>query len=181
MTEPTTIDTVPVARTPPGGWRSWPPPILAGCHEPATAGAPDLDGYWRTVSVEVDGADAPAHPAIGHVQRIEQRGDRIVVTGGGIIHDMRCDGTLERGVHDVAEFDKTTTIDVAASYENGVHVLRPRGAPIEVRRRRDGEHLVWEYIGFTARLEHLAPSATDPSEIGDVTDVAALGTGNGDR
>ncbi len=167
-----TIDTVPVATTPPGGWTEWPAPILAGCTEPRPDHAPDLDGFWRTIEVTVDGEVVAGHPALGHVQRIEQRGDRVVVTGGAIIHDMRCDGTLEHGVHDVAEFDRSTEIHVIADYEDGVHVLRPQGLdlgpdaePIEVRRRRDGEHLIWEYLGFTARLEHLAPSQTDPDDV----------------
>ena len=60
-----------------------------------------------------------------------RRGDT-VVTAGGIIHDMRCDGTEARGGHDVAEFDHTTPITVIASYEDGVHVLRPVGLPVEV-------------------------------------------------
>ena len=162
---PPTVDDIPVAYTPPGGWNEWPPPILAGCVDPPPEGAPDLDGFWRTIEVIVDGEPAPGHPAHGHVQRIEQRGDRVVVTGGAIIHDMRCDGTLERGVHDVAEFDRATEIHVVASYEDGVHVLRPQGMPIEVRRRRDGEYMVWDYLGFTARLEYLAPSSTDPADV----------------
>jgi hypothetical protein len=78
---------------------------------------------------------------------------------------MRCDGTRERGVHDVAGFDKTTEIHVVASYENGEHVLRPEGMQIEVRRRREGEQMVWNYVGYTARLEHLAPSDTDPANV----------------
>lgn len=156
-----TIDSIPVAHTPPGGWTTWPAAVLAGCTEPRPEGAPDLDGWWRTVEVLVDGAAQPDHLALGLVQRIEQRGDRLVVTAGGIVHDMRCDGTLEHGVHDVAEFDKATEIHVVASYENGVHVLRPEGLPIEVRRRRDGDHLVWDYLGFTARAEYLAPSTAD--------------------
>ena len=174
-----TIDSVAVANTPRGGWTSWPPPVLAGCTEPRPPGAPDLDGYWRTIEVTVDGEVVADHAGVGHVQRIEQRGDRVVVTAAGIIHDMRCNGTLEGGVHDVAEFDKTTEINVAASYEDGVHVLRPHGLPIEVRRWRDGEHLIWEYVGFTARLEHLAPSDLDPATIGDTGDVATLGTDQG--
>lgn len=176
-----TIDSIPVAYTPPGGWSTWPDPILAGCTEPRPAGAPDLDGYWRTVEVIADGESQTAHPALGLVQRIEQRGDRIVVTAAGIIHDMRCDGTLEHGVHDVAEFDRTTRIDVVATYEDDVHVLRPEGMPVEVRRRRDGAHLVWDYPGFTARLMFLGPSAADPADIGDVTDVAALQSSEGTR
>lgn len=167
------VDDIPVAFTPPGGWTTWPPPILAGCTEPRPEGTNDIDGYWRTIEVLVDGQTQPDHRALGHIQRVEQRGNRVVVTGGRIIHDMRCDGTLERGVHDVAEFDLKTEIHVVAAYEDGIHVLRPEGMPdIEVRRHRDGEHLIWDYLGFTARLEHLAPSATDPT---DVPAIAAEG------
>jgi hypothetical protein len=32
----------------------------------------------------------------------------MVVTGGGVIHDMRCDGTRDHGVHDVAVRDFRT-------------------------------------------------------------------------
>lgn len=168
------MDSVPVAHTPTGGWTVWPDPILVGCTEPRPADAPDIDGYWRTIEVVADGESRPDHPALGHVQRIEQRGDRVVVTAAGVIHDMRCNGTLAHGVHDVAEFDKVTRIDVVATYEDGVHVLRPEGMPIEVRRHRDGEHLVWDYLGFTARLDRLAPSSTNPADLGDTANVAAL-------
>ncbi|MEL6984745.1 MAG: hypothetical protein AAFO29_20120, partial [Actinomycetota bacterium] len=159
------VDQIPVAFTPPGGWTTWPAPILAGCSEPRPDGADDIDGYWRTVEVLVEGEPQPGHPALGHIQRVEQRGDRVVVTAGRIIHDMRCDGVLEHGVHDVAEFDLTTEVHVVATYEHGVHVLRPEGMPIEVRRRREGDHLIWDYLGFTARLEHLAPSDTAPTDV----------------
>ena len=169
------IDSVPVATTPTGGWDAWPDPVLAGCTDPVPEDAPDLDGYWRTVEVLVDGEAQADHPALGGIQRIEQRGDRVVVTAAGIIHDMRCDGTLERGVHDVAEFDKATEIHVVASYEDGEHVLRPKGMPIEIRRRREGEKMVWDYLGYTARLEYLAPSETDPAN------VSALQPTGGDR
>ena len=151
------VDEIPVAHTPPGGHVRFPAPVLAGCDDPLVAGAPDLRGVWRTVEVLVGGEPAEAHPALGMVQRIEQASDRLVVTAGRIVHDMRCDGTLERGVHDVAEFDLVTPIHVVATYEDGVHVLRPEGLPIEVRRWRDGENLVWQYLGFTARLERLGP------------------------
>ena len=43
------VDDIPVAHTPPGGWTDWPEPILAGCDDPVVDGAPDLDGWWRTV------------------------------------------------------------------------------------------------------------------------------------
>ena len=103
------------------------------------------------------------HPGVGHIQRVEQADDRVVVTGGGVVHDMRCDGTLDHGVHDVAEFDKVTVIRVVATYEDGVHVLRPQGMDIEVKRWRDGEDMMWQYVGFTARLRHLGPPDADPT------------------
>jgi hypothetical protein len=153
VTEFVRADDIPVAFTPPGGWTEMPAPFLTSCTEPIVAGAPDMRGTWVVVSVEADGADVPGHPAIGKVQRIEQCGDRVIVTAAGIVHDMRADGTEEHGVHDVAEFDKITPIKVVATFEGGVHVLRPVGVPIEVTRRMDGDQLVWTYIGFTARLE----------------------------
>lgn len=156
-----------MAHTPPGGWTGdMPAPVLAGCSEALVGGAPDLRGLWRVVSVTVNGAVVPGHPAQGHVQRIEQCGDRLVVTAGGIIHDMRCDGTEEHGVHDVAEFDHRTPITVVAAYEDGVHVLRPVGLPgVEVTRRLDGDVMVWTYVGFEARLVRTGPDgppAGDP-------------------
>ena len=118
---------------------------------------------WQVIEVESGGEVVPAHAALGHLQRVEQGGDRLVVTAGGIIHDMRCDGVEDHGVHDVAEFDKQTPITVVASYENGVHVLRPVGLPIEVTRRLDGDEMIWDYLGFTARLQRLGPPEMDVS------------------
>jgi hypothetical protein len=149
-------DDIPVVHTPPGGYgEMMPPPILRACSERLVEGAPDLRGLWEVVSVEVSGDVVTGHPAIGALQRIEQCGDRLVVSAAGIIHDMRCDGTLEHGVHDVMQTDFTTPVHVVATYENGVHVLRPNGMPIEVRRRRDGDQMVWDYVGFTARLDRI--------------------------
>ncbi len=81
----------------------------------------------------------------------------------GVIHDMRCDGTAEHGVSDVAERDFTTKITVVATYEDGVHVLRPVGIPIEITRRLDGEEMVWGYVGFTARLRRILGTASSES------------------
>jgi hypothetical protein len=158
MTTRTALDDIPVAHTPPGGYGDvLPPPVLAGCVAPLVDGAPDLRGLWQVVEVRTADGEARGHPALGHVQRVEQAGDRLVVTAGGIVHDMRCDGTIEHGVHDVAEFDKQTEITVVATYEHGMHVLRPVGLPIEVTRRRDGADMIWDYVGFSARLQRLGP------------------------
>lgn len=159
-------DDIPVAHTPPGGWRdTMPPPVLAGCDEPLVAGAPDLRGLWEVVEVTVDGSPVPDHPAVGAVQRIEQCGDRLVVTAGGVIHDMRCDGTAERGVNDVAA-DLRTPIRVVATYEDGVHVLRPVGTDIRVTRHLDGDEMIWVYgplfVARCRRLDGPAAGGTRP-------------------
>lgn len=154
----TSIDDIPVAHTPEGGYGSeMPPPVLAGCDEPVVDGAPDLRGTWRVVGLTGPDGDAlpDDHPVWQHTERIEQAGTRVVVTGGGVVHDMVADGTHEHGVNDVMAADFTTPISVAASFEDGVLVLRPAGlAGIEVRRWREGDQLVWDYGGlFTARLD----------------------------
>lgn len=152
------VDAIPVAHTPPGGYEDvMPPPVLADCTEALVAGAPDLRGTWVAVSCAVGTSTLDEHPVLGSVQRIEQAGDRLVVTAAGVIHDMRCDGTEEHGVHDVMQTDFTTPITVVATYEDGVHVLRPVGVHLEVRRWLEGEQMVWDYAGlFTARLERMA-------------------------
>jgi hypothetical protein len=147
-------DEIPVAHTPEGGYGdTLPPPVLAGCTEPLVAGAPDMRGVWRVESVEWNG-DAPTpDPIAAHVERIEQCGDRVCITAEGIIHDMRADGTVENGVHDVAAVGGRP-ISVVCTFEAGVHVLRPVDMPgVEVTRRLDGDELVWTYGPmFTARL-----------------------------
>ncbi|MFM2078489.1 MAG: hypothetical protein RJA49_2379 [Actinomycetota bacterium] len=152
------VNDIPVAHTPVGGYGArMPPPVLTCSDEPLPREAPLIRGVWRAIEVLADGEVQPAHPVLGQVQRIEQSGDRVVITGGGVVHDMRCDGTMEHGVDDVAAIDKVTRIAVVATYERGVHVLRPVGLPIEVTRRLDGDELVWHYAGFVARLKKVHP------------------------
>jgi hypothetical protein len=152
-------DDIAVANTPPGGYGDeMPPPILEGCTEPLVEGAPDMRGMWRVVDVSWKTGAAPdPDPIADHVERIEQCGNRVCITTTGIIHDMRADGTVERGVHDVAAVGGTP-ISVVCTFEAGVHVLRPVGVPgVEVTRRLDGDHLVWDYGPmFTARMERMA-------------------------
>jgi hypothetical protein len=137
-----------------------PAPVLAACTEPLAAGAPDLRGLWRAVSVEQDGKPLPDHPLNQHLERIEQCGDRVVITAGHIIHDMRADGTLEHGVDDIAEIDLKTRIHVAARFREGRLELYPGGI-VEgrqpfVTRERDADGLVWRYAIFTVRLHRVA-------------------------
>ena len=67
---------------------------------------------------------------------------------------MVCDGTVEHGVDDVAAANLEQRIQVVATFEDGVHVLRPVGMPgVEVTRRLDGAELVWSYAGaFECRM-----------------------------
>jgi len=159
-------DDIPVAHTPTGGFGAdFPEPILAECTESLVEGAVDMRGLWRVTEAVVDGEVVPDHRVVGLVQRIEQCGDRVVVTSGGVVHDMRADGTEEHGVRDVAEIDFTTEITVVATFEDGVHVLRPVGIPIEVRRWRDGDDLMWDYGLFAARLTKLGPAEMAPADL----------------
>ncbi|MBJ7281772.1 MAG: hypothetical protein JHD40_01530 [Acidimicrobiia bacterium] len=164
----THVDLIPTAFTPTGGYgeageaksaRSMPAPILEGCTTPLGEGVPDLRGTWRVVDVRSNGEPLKSEdPIWSHVERIEQAGNRAIVTGGGVIHDFRsCDGTLENGVHDVMAADYTTQITVAASYEDGVLVLRPEGADgFEVKRWIEGDELVWDFSSiFVARLQRV--------------------------
>jgi hypothetical protein len=151
------VDSIPVAHTPEGGWKGkMPPPVLAGCDEPLVDGAPDLRGLWRAVRVEKDGVPLPEHRLMEHVERIEQAGNRVVVTSEGVIHDMRADGTLENGVDDVAAADTARRIRVAALFKDGRLELHPMGVrpgtPPPVTRERAGDELLWVYGPFRVRM-----------------------------
>jgi hypothetical protein len=155
-----TVDSIPVAKTPEGGWKGeMPPPILAGCEEPLVEGAPDLRGLWQAVSVEKDGMVLPEHRLNRHVERVEQAGNRVVVTSEGVIHDMRADGTLENGVDDVAAANTGQRIRVAAVFNEGRLDLHPMGVrpdtPPLVTREIVGEEMVWVYGPFRVRMRRI--------------------------
>ncbi len=134
---------IPVAHTPEGGWKGeMPPQVLASCTEPLADAAFDMRGLWKAYAVEVDGASVDD---ISHVERVEQGGNRVVITSGGIIHDRVCDGTLENGVNDVTGFTGAP-ISVAATWEDCKHVLRPKNEFIAVTRELDGDVLTWTIV-----------------------------------
>ena len=165
-----TADDIAVAHTPPGGYReTFPEPVLARCTEPLIADAPDLRGLWKTLRAERMGEPVPADDRVySYLERIEQCGNRIVDMGGGTVSDARADGTIENGVHDVSAFDFVTPLDVVASYEGGVFVLRPVGIPgIEVTRRLDADgHMIWtrpDRGGLVVTLERAGDGAGTPT------------------
>jgi len=151
---------IPKAFTPAGGYGAeMPAPVLADCTDQLALNFPDFRGLWRAIDVRVKGEVAPAQLKVWqHVERIEQAGNRVVITAGGVLHDMYADGTFENGVNDVMAADFVTPISISATFENGVLVLRPRGLEgVEVKRWLDGDHLIWEYSTFfTVRLERVS-------------------------
>ena len=150
---------IPKASTPPGGYgEQMPPPILATCTDSLSVGVADFRGLWRAIDVRVNGEVAPPQLKVWqYLERIEQAGNRVVITAGGVVHDMCADGTFENGVNDVMAVDFKTPISVAATFENNVLVLRPRGFDgVEIKRWLDGENLMWEYsTAFLVRLERV--------------------------
>jgi len=137
-----TADDVPVAHTPGCGYEEFPAPVLATCNEPLAEGVPDLRGLW----VVYEGF------LTGHVERIEQCGNRVVITGGGVIHDMRADGVLAHGVDDVSAID-CSPVRVAAEFVDGSLELRPSGLSfVAVTRKLEGEELLWNFLFLPNRL-----------------------------
>ena len=136
---------------PDASWERWAPRTLDRCREPLAPGAPDLRGVWECF----DG------PMTGHVERVEQAGNRITITTGGLVHDMFCDGTLDNGVDDVAGIGGER-IRVAANFEGGVHKLRPFGKRVVlVTRKLDGDEMVWRYGLRRNRLRRLSGPPLD--------------------
>lgn len=136
----------PLGKTQPGAsLDKWPGRVMDGCTEPLADGVPDLRGVWEVYEGRMK----------GHVERIEQAGNRICITTGGLVHDMYCDGTLENGVDDIGGFEGKR-IRVAATFEGGVHKLRPWAKGIvAVTRWLEGDELGWRYGPFHNKLRRL--------------------------
>jgi hypothetical protein len=141
-----------------------PPPILADCTEPLAPGAPDLRGTWKAVRVEgEDGTPLPEHALNNHVERVEQCGNRVVITSEGVIHDMRADGTLANGVNDVAATRFDQRIRVAAVFNEGRLDLHPFGVdasrpPLVTREVVNGE-MIWKYGPFKVTMVRIDQAA----------------------
>jgi len=155
-----TADEIPVAHTPEGGWQGeMLPPVLAGCTESLHPDAPDLRGLWKARLVESEDQALVEHPLNNHIERVEQCGDRVVVTAQGVIHDMRADGTLENGVDDVAAARLDQRIRVAAVFNGGRLELHPFGVdpsrPALVTREIVNGEMVWHYGPFKVTMRRI--------------------------
>ena len=142
---------IPQGHTPNCGWEKFPQPILKDCTEPLMEGADDLRGLWR----QSEGG------RVGHIERIEQCGDRVVVTAGGLIHDLTGDGNLSGSSNDVARLrlgPLRLCIRTSATtewHEKQLHFFA-FGGPHVVSRYLDGDELVWIYPGIgTTRMKRI--------------------------
>ncbi len=145
---------IPKGNTPGCGYDHFPLPILHACTEPLPAGAADIRGLWRGVTGNV-----------GHVERVEQCGSRVVVTAAGIIHDAGPNSTARVNTDDTEgsvlftigdrEYCSRTSANMV--WNDGVLDFHVFGwGPVVVRRYPDGEELIWEYVdGSVTRMERL--------------------------
>ena len=127
-------DEIPKAYTPGCGLSRTPMPILANCTEPLAKGVVDMRGLWLGMSGRV-----------GHLERIEQCGNRVVVTAYGTIHDFRVDGTLRNGARDIGP--ACNTFSTAIHFDDdGVMVFRLFDLFDTVTRRLSGEEMIFTFI-----------------------------------
>lgn len=145
---------IPKGNTPGCSYSHFPLPVLRECTEPLPAGAADIRGLWIGVSGKV-----------GHVERVEQCGARVVVTTNGLIHDSGPNSTGGFNSNDTEGSVLFTMGDKAFCprssagmfWNNGILDFRVLGwGPVVVRRYREGEQMVWEYAdGSVTHLDRL--------------------------
>lgn len=146
---------IPKGNTPGCGYDHFPLPILADCREPLPEDAADLRGLW----VGVEGGH------VGHVERVEQCGRRVVVTSSGIIHDsgpnssggLTTNDTEGSVLFTIGEREFCPRTSASMIWNDGVLDFHVFGwGPVVVRRHLDGEQLIWEYAdGSTTRMDRI--------------------------
>ena len=146
-------DDIPQGHTPGCGYEKFPMPILAGCSEPLPDGTADFRGLWKIK------AGSPGLP--GHFERIEQCGNRFVVTGGGAVHDMTTDGKLAGASNDVlprrlGPFDHCIRTTATTKWVEGRLQFYAMGlVHVVTRYMEDGEYK-WDYPQFgTTTMERI--------------------------
>ena len=138
---------IPKGNTPGCSYTHFPLPVLAECTEPLPPEADDIRGLWRAVEGE----------HVGHVERVEQCGSRVVITTSGIIHDggpnanadtigLNSNDTEGSVVFTIGEKEYCSRTSASMTWRNKVLEFNAFGwRPVVVKRYRDGEQLVWEY------------------------------------
>ena len=146
---------IPKGNTPGCAYEQFPLPVLRQCTEPLPPEADDIRGLWRAV----EGART------GHVERVEQCGERVVVTAAGIIHDYGPNSTGGLNTNDTegmvlfsaGQRDFCPRTSASMIWEDGILNFYVFGwGPRVVRRYMDGDQLIWEYAdGSVNRMERL--------------------------
>ncbi len=136
-------DEIPKAYTPGCGFSRTPMPILANCTEPLAEGVVDMRGLWHGISGRT-----------GHLERIEQCGNRVVVTAYRTIHDFRVDGTLRNGARDIGP--ACNNFRTANHFDDGVMFFRLFNLFDAVTRRLSGEEMIFAFIdGIETRTKKI--------------------------
>jgi hypothetical protein len=146
-------DEIPQGHTPGCGYEKFPMPILAGCTEPLPEGATDLRGLWRIKK------DSPGRA--GHFERIEQCGNRFVVTSSALVHDMTTDGRFAGASNDVTGISLGATgiclrSSATTRWVDGRLQFFALGlVPVVARYMEDGEYK-WDFPRFgTTAMERI--------------------------
>ena len=146
---------IPKGNTPGCGFDHFPLPILAECTEALPEEAADIRGLW----LGVEGGH------VGHVERVEQCGSRVVVTAAGLIHDsgpnstagLTTDDTEGAILFKIGEREYCPRTSAEMIWNEGVLNFHVFGwGPVVVRRYMEGEQLIWEYAdGSITRMNRL--------------------------
>ena len=140
---------IPKAYTPGCGFSKIPMPILASCTEPLAEGVVDMRGLWLGTSGR-----------IGHLERIEQCGNRVVVTAYGTIHDFRVDGTLKNGARDVGIV--CNNFASAIRFDKGTMVFKLFRLFDVVTRKMEGEEMIFTFVdGIQTRTKRICQYPPD--------------------
>ena len=140
---------IPKAYTPGCRFSKTPMPILASCTEPLAEGVIDMRGLWLGTSGR-----------IGHLERIEQCGNRVVVTAYGTIHDFRVDGTLKNGARDVGIV--CNNFASAIRFDKGTMVFKLFKLFDVVTRKMEGEEMIFTFVdGIQTRTKRICQYPPD--------------------
>ena len=146
---------IPKGNTPGCRYDHFPLPILSECKEPLATDAHDIRGLWLGVQ--------GGH--VGHVERVEQCGSRVVVTSSGVIHDGGPNSTGGLTTNDteggvlflIGDTEYCPRTSARMIWNEGVldfHLYD--WGPVVVRRYMEDEQLIWEYAdGSRTRMERL--------------------------
>ena len=126
-------DDIPKAYTPGCGLTQIPMPILSNCTEPLAEGVIDMRGLWQGFSGRED-----------HLERIEQCGNRVVITVEHVIHDFRLDGTLKNGARDIGA--ACNNFNAAIHFDKEVMIFRLFNLFNTVTRRMDEDEMIFTFI-----------------------------------